>query len=356
MAAALIHGGDIYGRKPTDGADFLDYSSNVNPLGVPTSVKAAMAAAAETADRYPDPLCRGLRKAIAQSEGINENNIFCSNGAADIIYRVTAAKKPKKAIVTAPCFAEYELALKNVGCEITEYPLSADNGFVITEEISDLLVDGIDMIFICNPNNPTGKLIDKPVLDKIVKRCIQNDMLLVVDECFLGFCDDYSLRSLKSYANNSKNIVVINAFTKLYGMAGVRLGWCVCSDRKLTDAMFEAGQPWAVSSIAQAAGIAALSEKRYVAESRVMTVLERDYLTEQLKKLGVKVINSDANFIMFYSCDKRLAEKTESQGILIRDCSNFSGIGKGWYRIAVKQRQQNERLIAAVKKALEEDI
>ena len=286
MAAELIHGGDIYSCKTEDGRYPLDFSSNPNPFGVPKAAKAAIADAAETADRYPDPLCRELRKAIAAHETIDEQNIFCSNGAADIIFRLVQVKKPKRAIVTAPSFAEYELALKTVGCEITRSFTYPQNDFDITEDILNQLDSGIDIAFLCNPNNPTASLIDEQLLEKTVKRCEENGILLIIDECFLGFCGDYEQRSLKYIANRSENVVVINAFTKLYGLAGVRLGWCVSADEKLISALYSAGQPWAVSSIAQAAGVAALTEKDYIIKTQNLVAEQRCFIADKLQKLG----------------------------------------------------------------------
>ncbi len=355
MAAELIHGGDIYSCKIENGIYPLDHSANTNPFGIPESVKKAIACAAKTADRYPDPLCRELRKAIAAHEGIDVKNIYCSNGAADIIYRLVWAKKPQRALLIAPCFAEYELALKSVGCGITRLFTDVKNNFDVTEVILQKLERDIDIVFLCNPNNPTGRLIDDLLLQKIALRCEENETLLVIDECFLGFCDDYERRSLKYAAESSRNVVVINAFTKLYGMAGVRLGWCVSSDEKLMVAMNSAGQPWTVSSLAQAAGTAALNEKEYVEKTRALILSERRFLTEKLNGLNLKAIESHTNFLLFYSRDIELAAKLAKEHILIRDCSNFCGLGKGWFRIAVRGREENERLTGAIAKALKEE-
>jgi threonine-phosphate decarboxylase len=352
---ALIHGGDIegfvreYGRKP------LDFSANCNPLGIPQGVVEAIARAARSADTYPDPLCRALREALGGALSLPPEYILCGNGAADIIFRLAAALKPRRAVVTAPTFAEYALALEASGCEVVHHPLSPENGFEVGEDILTALT-GADVAFICNPNNPTGKTVSPGLMDKILRACAERGTLLVVDECFNGFLDDPLAHTLKNRLKDFPNLLILDAFTKLYGMAGVRLGYCLTSDAALIEKLRAAGQPWAVSSLAQAAGIAALKETDYVARARALIKKERAYLIEALEKAGMINPCGEANYVFFRSRVTDLAARMRREGVLIRDCGNYVGLSAGYYRVAVRTREENEAMIKALHRALAESV
>ena len=200
----LIHGGDIesyrleYGRLP------LDFSANCNPLGVPAGVKRAIRDAAAHADAYPDPLCRKLCALIADKTGTLPERVLCGNGAADLIYRAALACKPKRALVPAPSFAEYELALRTVDCEIIRHPLRAEEDFALASDILPALKPDIDMLFLCNPNNPTGLVIDPSLLRQILETCEREGILLIVDECFNGFLEEPEIHTLRHCFPNIK--------------------------------------------------------------------------------------------------------------------------------------------------------
>jgi threonine-phosphate decarboxylase len=352
--ADLIHGGDTEGYKLAYGSEPLDFSANCNPLGIPASVPQAIFDAAQHADRYPDPLCRRLRAVLSGNIGVQTGHIIpaehilCGNGAADLIFRLALARKPKNAIVTAPTFAEYELALETTGCTVIQHTLFEEEGFVLTESILNRITPEIDMLFICNPNNPTGLTVAPNLLSRILDACEKSGTLLIVDECFNGFLDEPETHSLKRRLPDFENLIILDAFTKLYGMAGVRLGYCMTKNTALLDAMRNAGQPWAVSALAQAAGLAALSENTYVAEARALVKTERRYLLHELDRLGIKPLGSEANYIFFFSDIPDLPEKLRAVGILIRDCGNYAGLTDGYYRIAIRTREENTRLIEAL--------
>lgn len=349
---ALTHGGDTRGFLARYGTPPLDFSANVNPLGVPGVVRDALCAAAGEADRYPDPLCRDLRAAIAQSEGLNPEQIFCAAGAAEIIYRLAAALRPKRALIPAPTFSEYAQAVSRQGCGIERHWLQPGQDFALTPAILPQLRAGIALVFLCNPNNPTGRCIDAALLDEILRRCAAHRIRLVVDECFLGFTPQHGARTLVPLLERYPNLLVLKAFTKLYGMAGVRLGYCVGSDLALIGALYEAGPPWNVSSLAQQAGIAALTAADYLDESRAMIAAERPRLHAALSSLGLRVIPSEANYLLFFSSMPLLGQRLCEQGVLIRDCANFEGLCDGWYRVAVRTPLENDRLLAALSRCL----
>lgn len=208
------------------------------------------------------------------------------------------------------------------------------------------------MAYLCNPNNPTGRLVDPRVIDAAVCRCEQVGALLVVDECFLGFAPDARERSVAARAACSRHVAVLSAFTKLYGMAGLRLGYLISGNAKLIEGIRRAGQAWPVSSVAEAAGIAALEDVEYVSRTRDVLAGERAWLSHELSSLGLSVVPSDANFLLVRTPAKDIPERLYNQGVLVRTCDSFSVLSRFWCRVAVRTRKENARLAMAFSRAL----
>lgn len=347
----LSHGGDWAGFEEEYNALPLDFSASLSPLGLPDEVRRAVIAALDSADRYPDPLCRGLLRRLSQKHGVQEEHILCGNGAADLIDRLALALRPKRALLTAPTFSEYAAALKRVGCRVEEFILSEENGFELTEAFLESIVPRLDLIFLCEPNNPTGRTTQPKLLRRILERCESCGALLAVDECFLDFLDTPEQHTLLDQLDGHR-LLLLRAFTKFYAMAGLRLGYCLCSDAGLLEKMRLSGQPWSVSSIAQAAGIAALEETQYAAALRRLVHEQRSFLARRLADLGCHVVPGEANYLLFFHPDTSLAEKLRKKGVLIRDCANYSGLGPGWYRAAVRTAEENKRLLQAIEECM----
>ena len=351
----LVHGGDWAGYRAQYGQDALDFSANVSPLGLPEGVAKAITAALATADRYPDPLCRALRAKLAVHEKMPMEHILCSNGAADLIFRLAWAAKPRTALVTAPTFAEYAAALESAGCAVRRHFLQAKVDFAVTDSILSFITPEVDMVFLCQPNNPTGQLTPLPLVERILRRCEACGALLVVDECFRDFLEDCDGNSMKGWVEEFPNLLILRAFTKHFAMAGLRLGYCLCANPPLLERMAGLGQPWGVSVPAQIAGVAALSDTDYLRRTRELIAQERGYLKQQLGKLPVRVIGSQANYIFFHAPEdsereNSLAAALEQDGILIRSCDNYYGMPKGYYRIAVRSHADNQKLVEAMER------
>lgn len=333
-----VHGGDIYTRTYR-----CDFSTNINPLGMPPSVRQAAIRGVEGAIHYPDIACRDLRAAISQKEELPEEWILCGNGAAELLFSLAAAKRPKKALLVSPGFAEYEQALKTTDCQISFYELKKENGFRLDEAYLQALSPSVDIAFLCSPNNPTGLLIDPKLLDQIIAACIEYEILLVLDECFLEFVAPEFQNSAVKWLKRTPKLFILKAFTKMYGMPGLRLGYGLCSDTALLERIRQMQQPWNVSLPAQLAGIAACREEAFVKRTRALIGQERKWLSEHLSSLSFRVYPSQANYL-FFEAPEDLSTVCEKEGILIRDCSNYRGLGKGYYRIAVKSHDENEVL------------
>ena len=343
------HGGDWAAYEREYGAPPLDFSANVSPLGVPEGVRATIAAAAGEIDRYPDPECRALRHAIAAREGVTAGQVLCGNGASDLIYRAVYAAKPRRALVTAPAFGEYETALEAVGCAVVRYPL--DETFRLDEGFLKQIDERIDIVILCQPNNPSGITLEPTLLRRVIGRCAALHCRVLIDECFVDFLDAPEPYTCKALLSEFPNLLILKAFTKLYAMAGARLGYALCADGAFLDAMRRAGPPWAVSHLAQAAGLAALRETDYVERVRELVRAERPWLYEQLTALGLRVVPGEANFLLF-RCDKPLDAPLRQRGLLIRCCGDFAGLDETWHRVAVRTHAENQRLIAALTEVL----
>jgi len=338
------HGGDIYSNHGVQ----LDFSVNTNPFGLPDPVREALIARTEDFSNYPDPLCRELCSAIASYENVKREWIICGNGAADLIYRICFALKPKKALVCAPTFTEYERALEQVGSEVIYHVLAANNGFDVTDELIDYIRPGLDMLFLCHPNNPTGRLIPNNLMERIMVCAQQTNTIIVVDECFLDFTNG---SSAKRFLPEVPGLCILKAFTKMYAMAGLRLGHMIASNTMLIQKINAAAQCWSVSVPAQIAGIAALNCEDWIDKTIRLISEERHFLSSQLEKLGIKVFCSDANYLLVHS-KHPLYEMLLHKGIMIRSCENFRGLDSSYYRIGIKKRQENDFLIQTIKELL----
>ncbi len=331
----LVHGGDIEGYKEKYKQDPVDFSANLSPLGLPACAKKAIVEALDNANRYPDPLCRELRQSIAHSEGVRAEQVVCGNGAMDVLYRLALAQKPKKALLTAPTFAGYEEALSTIGCEISIHLLKKESQFDLCEDILERISIDVDMVFICNPNNPTGRIVQRELLEKILRKCEKCNCLLVVDECFNSLLEDAAQSTMKPFLH-SEHLFLLKAYTKQYAMAGVRLGYALSANESLLFQIQNTGQMWSVSYLAQRAGIALAKEKTYVTELGKCLKMWKNSLLEVLCKEHIHIIGSGANYVFFYTTIPNFFEKMAEQGVLVRDCRNYRGLSEGYYRAAVR--------------------
>ncbi len=352
---ARTHGGSSQslGIACEGGAsDLIDFSVNVNPAGPSPRAVAAACKALSRIDAYPDRESLALVRALGRAQGIPEDTIVCGAGASDIIWRLAAAVRPKRIVVCAPTFSEYAEAASYYGACVQEFPLFEADDFDVPASFARAIEGPGDVAYLCNPNNPTGRLVDPRVIDAAACRCEQVGALLVVDECFLGFAPDARERSVAARAACSRHVAVLSAFTKLYGMAGLRLGYLISGNAQLIEGIRRAGQAWPVSSVAEAAGIAALEDVEYVSRTRDVLAGERAWLSHELSSLGLSVVPSDANFLLVCTPAKDIPERLYKQGVLVRTCDSFSVLSRFWCRVAVRTRKENARLVMAFSRAL----
>lgn len=344
MTTMSVHGGDVY-RHP----GVLDFSSNMNPLGPPRAVLEAAEKSISRIRNYPDVEKRELRKALALDEGVQPEQIIFGNGAAEVIFMLSFALRARKALVAVPTFLEYETALKAVDTDVARYYLDPEQDFRVDEGFLHAINASYGLVVLCNPNNPTGLLIDPDLLRRIVEKCQKADIRLFIDECFLDFTETRrnqasTVISLKRDLADNPNLFILKAFTKRYAMAGLRLGYGLCSDTALLERMKRMVQPWNVSLPAQAAGLAALGETEYLEKAGGIIQEQREYLKNALRQKRYKVWDSQANYI-FFQGPEGLEEKALASGLLIRSCANYPGLDETYYRIAVRLPEENRRLL-----------
>lgn len=349
------HGGNIYKKAKELGLrenDILDYSANISPLGLPEHIRRAMVDSIDGIINYPDPECMELKKAIAKADQVAEDTISCGNGGADLLYRLAFGLRPRKALLAVPAFVEYEEALSAAGTEMKYYYMEED--FTIKEDILEQITEDIDLVIICNPNNPTGLLTPRSLIHQIIARAKMQNALLLLDECFLEICGNEKDYTLKPYVDLYDNLIILKSFTKLYAIPGVRLGYVICGNEQVIEKVNRAGQAWSVSHIAQCAGLAALSDKTYKQAVIDTVTTEREFMKEWLGRMPVRLYDGQANYLFFraegvYDLDRRL----EEHGIMVRNCSNYVNLGKDYWRVAVKSRTENKRFLQILESVLQ---
>lgn len=346
------HGGNVYRHR-----NVLDFSANLNPLGMPDSARNALRDATTAFEAYPDPDCRELTQAIADFEELPSDYVLACAGATDAFTRICLSQARRavtgKVLVCAPCYSGYEQAIEQVGMTVEYHLLAEADGLNVTETLPWHIGQGFDMVFLANPNNPTGLLLDDGVLNDALEAARDSGAIVVLDECFIDLTGQKGSTSLLDVF---PNLVVVKALTKTYALAGLRVGYALCSDLDLVDEMRAAGQPWNVSTPAQVAGVAALRERGYIERACELIAQERARLAAGLEAAGCLVVPGKANYLLFkvpdaFSGSGVVAAFLE-HGILIRHCENYQGLGEPWCRIAVRTPQENDRLLAALKEVL----
>lgn len=335
-----IHGGDIYRNHVK-----MDYSVNVNPLGIPDAVRAALHEAVESCDQYPDIAAEKLKAAVSRMLSVPKENLLFGNGASELFMALIHGLRPKRTVIPVPSFYGYEYAAGAAEGEVIYYAAAEEDQFELTEDFLSVLTEDVDLLFLANPNNPTGCLMSREYLSRLLCHCREKEIEVVLDECFIEFCgEEYSmLQAVDAFPN----LILVRAFTKIFAVPGVRLGCLVCGNQSLSDKIGRQLPEWNVSCFAQAAGYACTGQTAYIKETVRYIEQERAFLEEGLKQQGLKVFTSKANFLLL-DCAYPLYDRLLEMGILIRDCENFRGLSKGFYRIAVKSRKENEAFLKAI--------
>jgi threonine-phosphate decarboxylase len=349
------HGGNV--RFEPDGSDFLDLSASFNPLGFPEGVEDAIKNEIPFCQYYPDNNSFLLRERIADFERVKPEWIFCGNGSSDIIFRLPLCLKPQKALIAIPAFSDYERSLKSYGTKIHYHQLNENQNFECDESIVTITErEQVDLIFLCNPNNPAGVLTKRKIIENLLRSCRNSKTVVVADECFMDFTEQADDVTAKPLLTEFDNLVILKAFTKIFALPGIRLGYAICNNRELIDKLYFHGPDWAVSNLAHAAGIAALKNaETYLKKTVLFVKQERQFVKRELENLRYKIFDSQANYLFLKNpYDFDLKEELDKHRIRIRSYKNTVGLESGFYRLALSQHQHNVRLIETVQKIVSE--
>lgn len=342
-----LHGGNIYRLKREGKGELLDYSSNINPLGVPESFKQKVIENFDILEKYPDPDYVELRENIGRYNNVEIENIVVGNGATEILFLYIKSLKPKKTLLLAPSFAEYRRALESIDCEIIYHNLEEKKDFKLDVQSFLETLPQCDLVVICNPNNPTGNFIPLEDIKKINEELKQRGTKLFIDEAFIEFIkgwEDFSAVTLKD-----SNIFVMRALTKFFAVPGVRLGYGISYDNEVMKKIPKYKEPWSINSFADIAGKIMLWDREYIEKSEKWIEEEKVWFyNETLKIEGTKSYRTNTNFILIQLLNKtsvEVREKMIERGIVVRDASNFVGLNNRYIRLAIKDRENNKKVL-----------
>jgi threonine-phosphate decarboxylase len=350
MAIAHEHGGNIFAVARALGVapeQLVDFSASINPLGMAPGVPAALERCVERLLHYPDKSSAELKQSLALYHGVDSSELAVANGSTELIHLMPRLVAGKKGLVVAPAFAEYALALERSGWQTDYFSLASGDGFSLSlSALREKLAEGYDLLFVCNPGNPTGALIAKSDIAEIIELCRKSGTFLVLDEAFIDFCEEQSAKEL---IRRCPRAVLLRSMTKFFAIPGLRLGYAIGAPQTI-EAIDALQDPWSVNTAAQVAGIASLSDADYCRRTREYVSEERDRLAAGLAGLGfLKVFPSQANYLLAELGNgvsaAELRSRLMQKGLLIRDCSNFQGLDGRFFRVAVKLRAENEMLL-----------
>lgn len=341
------HGGNIYEFAEKHGIkkeNVIDFSANINPLGLSKHIKTALNDESIILN-YPDPNYTALKHKIAAFENVAMEHIIIGNGGIECLFLLAEALKDKKVVIVVPTFVEYERAFSKFS-KIEFFYLNDD--FTLDIEALIEFSQGSDVVMICNPNNPTGHLIKK---EKLLYLSEQTNQLLIVDEAFIDFTDDEASNTLVDQIQDNDQWVILKSLTKFFAIPGLRLGYLMTSHQQILNHINENRMPWSINGIAAKVGETILEDDDYIHETKKWIKTERQWFLDALAALKIQVYPTQGNYVFFkgpIGLDVLLAKK----GIMIRNCSNYEGLDEGYFRIAIKERSLNKRLLEEMKEIL----
>lgn len=354
MNRRFAHGGNIYDARPAQG-EWLDFSANINPFGLSATVRQAIEKEIPRLVHYPDPSARALKQAIAEHYDVPLSGIVLGNGGAELFYVLFHSVRPERVLLPVPSFSEYERAAISAGAEIKYFPLREEDGFHLDEQaLCEQMTVG-DCLILGSPNNPTGQRVERKKLEAVLKEARRKNVLVIIDESFMDFCVDAADYTARHLAADYGSLVVVQSLTKFFAIPGLRLGFAV-APQTLAERMDASKDPWNTNLLAQAAGVAALADSAFQEQTFAWLENERDFMFRSLNALeGIKAYPPTVNFILLrlapsWEGASAFCARMREEGILLRDCSNYPGLDDTFVRVAVRKREDNERLMEAFRR------
>ena len=352
----MSHGGDIYRNRVN-----MDFSVNMNPLGIPAGIRDAISDALPRIGDYPDPLQERVREALAHLEGVGCECVTAGSGVSGILMAVVRALAPKRALLFEPCFSGYEHALRSVNCSIRRVMLREEEDFSLTAEQADQADQAgtEDVVVICDPMSPSGRSIDDTVIERLLEKAAGTGAAVILDESFYLLSDKAALKDetrIGRLIRRYEKLYILRSFTKFFALPGIRAGYVLSAPGNISNVIKQLPE-WNLSTLAEeavAAGCSILEHTDYADQSLQRIRTEREYLVQELSRLNMTVYKSNTSFLLFRS-PAALYDALLGRGILIRDCRDYPGLGQGmYYRIAVKNHSENELLIQAIREVVRE--
>ncbi|KAB0672290.1 threonine-phosphate decarboxylase [Oryzomonas sagensis] len=357
MSRSYDHGGTIFATARRMGVPLsalADFSASINPLGPSPLVRSAIDHALGSLVHYPDAGHEELKEALAHYHRLPATHFVIANGSTELIYQLPAVLSGKRALLAAPCFSEYGRALERQRWEVHHFPLAPEDGFSLNlARLEAKLAEGYDAFYLCNPGNPSGALYPPHIVEQVRELCRAAGTFLVLDEAFMDFCEE---ASAKHAVVASDNVLILRSMTKFFGIPGLRLGYAM-TNASLCGRLDALGVPWNVNTLAQAAGTASLRDREHNRRTLLFIARERRFLADRLAGFPrLRVYPSRANFLLVELTGemtaRELAQQLLPELVIIRDCASFSGLTPRFFRIAVRTRPENERLVACLEKIL----
>lgn len=354
----LNHGGDldiIEQKYNIPKKNIIDFSGNINPLGISDKIKSVVNDNLDVITTYPDKNYINLKKSISNYCNCNDNHIIVGNGATEIISLFIKNLSPKNAIIVSPSYSEYERELKNIGCNITFFDLKENENFLLNvDALLKYIDDTIDLVVICNPNNPTGTGIENNSIKRILDKC----KFLMIDETYAEFSSDVENICATSLVKEYDNIFVVRGTSKFFAVPGIRLGYGVCKNENILSKINKHKDPWSVNSIANLIGITMFNDNEYIEKTKNLIFSQKEYIFKELATLkNLKLYESKSNFILCKilnnkTTSTKLFENLINQNILIRDAKNFPFLDDSFFRFCILSEKHNKLLVENLKNIL----
>ncbi len=357
-----FHGSDlekieqVYGIKKED---IVSFSANVNPLGISPLMRQALLDRIDCITSYPDREYTALRRQIGAYTGAPLEHILVGNGSTELISLFIQLEHPKKALILGPTYSEYEREISLGGGTSLYYPLKEENGFVLdAEDFQAQLNESLNLLVICNPNNPTSSAIPQQTMRQILDTCKRYDIYVMIDETYVEYAPDYAAITAVPLTRYYNNLIILRGVSKFFASPGLRLGYAITGNEDLMKGLNSRKNPWTINSLAAAAGELMFSDKNYITQTRELTAKERTRLCQELKTWGtLKVYDSFANFVLVRIekegvTAEALFEHAIRQKMMIRNCSTFPFLDNRYIRFCFMTPAQNDALLACMKELL----
>lgn len=361
MKYTSIHGGDLDAverQLRIKREDIIDFSGNVNPLGVSERVKNKIIESVSLVSTYPDKGYLRLREEISRYTGANLENILAGNGSTELIGLIIRAVKPKETLILAPCYSEYEREVKLWGGKCSFFVLKEEDDFVPdTDRLISQITDKTDMVIICNPNNPTDSVFKGLELERLAAACKKTGTFIMIDETYAEFCDNLEEITAIPIADRADNVAVIRGTSKFFACPGLRLGYGITASKELKEKIETMRDAWSVNTLSAKAGEVMFSDTDHITKTHALISSERTRLKAELSQIkGIKTYNLNSNLVLCKILKEGVTagdifEALLKYNIIIRSCENITALGEDYFRFCILLPRQNDILLKGLTKA-----